>query len=580
MPATIQGIVFNDLNGNGTFDPGEPGIPSAVVVLQDPNGVCTSVLTNAVGTYSFSGLTIPGTYIVYETVQNPGGTCPPTAFTQPSGFNTSSTPRVGNLTVSQVQINNNQVLNGPNFGHQSIEVWTCDAAALQVAGSPSDMFSINLVTGVSTLLGAITPSGQYNAIGFNVLDNTIWGYNQSTGRVIRINPDLTANSFNIPNLNTALFNVGDIDLNGYLYITQQATSRFYVIDVNPSSPTYLQLVDPTLGFIIDTAPFGTAFSPAISTIVDWAFNPIDNQLYAVNSSGIVITINPLTGVVTNLTTNGIPAGLYGAAFFDSASFFYAINNTTGKIYRITLNALTATGVVFSQSVASGNNDGARCPLAPISLLTATKSVDKVTAAIGEILTYTFIVTNISTTVTTMNAILTDSIPVGTSFVAGSVTVNGIPNAGDPNLGILLGNIAPQDAVTVTFQVKIDNSPPSTITNSGIVSADNSGSTPSNEVITQIISIPIASLTSNKTVNQATANIGDVLTYTVVLSNTGNISADNTLFTDPIPNGMTFVANSVTVNGVPTPGVNPATGFTVGTIAPSASVTVSFQVTVT
>ncbi|MGY1423662.1 SdrD B-like domain-containing protein [Bacillus cereus] len=261
MPATIQGIVFNDLNGNGTFDPGEPGIPNAVVVLQDPNGVCTSILTNATGAYSFSGLTIPGTYTIYETVQDPGGICPPTTFTQPSGFNTSSTPRVDSLTVSQIQITNNQVLNGPNFGHQNLEVWTCDTAALQVAGSPSDMFSIDLVTGVSTPLGAITPSGQYNAIGFNVLDNTIWGYNQSTGKVIRINPDLTATSFNIPNLNAALFNVGDVDLNGYLYITQQATSRFYVVDVNSNSPTYLQLVDPTLGFIIDTAPRILIFKP-------------------------------------------------------------------------------------------------------------------------------------------------------------------------------------------------------------------------------------------------------------------------------------------------------------------------------
>ncbi|WP_142323872.1 hypothetical protein [Bacillus cereus] len=41
MPATIQGIVFNDLNGNGTFNPGDPGISGAVVVLQNPNGVCT-----------------------------------------------------------------------------------------------------------------------------------------------------------------------------------------------------------------------------------------------------------------------------------------------------------------------------------------------------------------------------------------------------------------------------------------------------------------------------------------------------------------------------------------------------------
>ncbi|PDY01206.1 hypothetical protein COM66_28030, partial [Bacillus cereus] len=75
-------------------------------------------------------------------------------------------------------------------------------------------------------------------------------------------------------------------------------------------------------------------------------------------------------------------------------------------------------------------------------------------------------------------------------------------------------------------------------------------------------------------------MGDVLTYTVTLTNTGNVPADNTLFTDPIPNGTPFVPNSVTRDGAPLPGADPTVGFTVGSIAPGASVTVSFQVTVT
>ncbi|MEB9553589.1 hypothetical protein P4J60_19245, partial [Bacillus cereus] len=102
----------------------------------------------------------------------------------------------------------------------------------------------------------------------------------------------------------------------------------------------------------------------------------------------------------------------------------------------------------------------------------------------------------------------------------------------------------------------------------------SSTSPSNPVTTQINN---ATLTSVKTVSQAIADIGDTLTYTVTLTNTGNVSADNTVFTDPIPNGTTFVSNSVTINGVPLPDADPATGFSVGSIAPGASVIVSFQV---
>ncbi|WP_270344244.1 DUF11 domain-containing protein, partial [Bacillus mobilis] len=101
-----------------------------------------------------------------------------------------------------------------------------------------------------------------------------------------------------------------------------------------------------------------------------------------------------------------------------------------------------------------------------------------------------------------------------------------------------------------------------------------GTSTSNPVPTQVNS---AILSSTKSVDKTTANVGDTLTYTVTLTNTGSVSADNVFFLDPIPNGTTFVANSFTVNGVPQPGANPGAGVNIGTIAAGASVTVRFQV---
>ncbi|MES5955951.1 hypothetical protein QCI42_21660 [Bacillus fungorum] len=465
------------------------------------------------------------------------------------------------------------------------EFWPCSADGLQVAGNPnSSMFDINLVTGASTNLGLIQPHGPYNAIGFSVLDNTLWGaaLNVPSG-IARINTDLTTFITTIPNLPNPAggWVVGDVDLNGHLYLFRpNFNNRFYVVDVNSASPTYLQLVDPTTGFTLDTAPFGTPI-PADPVIFDWAFNPIDNQLYGVvdtGPSGQVRQINPITGAVTNIPTVGLPGGsFYGAVFFDAQGILYAINNNTGNVYRITLSGGTASAILFSTSAASNNNDGARCPLALINLLTVTKSVDQAIASPGSTLTYTMIITNESSVLTADNVIFTDPIPIGTTFVPGSVTVNAVPTAGDPSVGIPLGNIAPSTSVTVTFQVLIGAAPPSDILNTATITADNSAPATSNQVVTTVNQ---ASLVSIKTVSDAFADIGDVLTYNIALVNTGNISADNTLFTDPIPNGFTFIPNSVTVNGAPLPGADPAIGFTVGSIPPGGFSTVSFQVTVT
>ncbi|MGB0383793.1 MAG: SdrD B-like domain-containing protein [Ardenticatenaceae bacterium] len=74
---TIGGIVFNDLNGNGTQDTGEPGLAGALVELVDDNDeVVDSARTPGTGVYQFSGVSA-ARYTVRET--------------DPAGFS-SSTP--------------------------------------------------------------------------------------------------------------------------------------------------------------------------------------------------------------------------------------------------------------------------------------------------------------------------------------------------------------------------------------------------------------------------------------------------------------------------------------------------------
>ncbi|WP_036836521.1 DUF6923 family protein, partial [Pontibacillus litoralis] len=251
-----------------------------------------------------------------------------------------------------------------NFGHEDVESFGCSANGLQVALTPSQLFEINLVTGSSTNLGIITPNSGYNAVGFSVVDNTIYGYDEINRRVVRINPDLSATIFPpVPNLPNVGFIVGDVDFNGHLYLYAGGVSnRFYVVDVDPNSPTFLQLVDPTAGFILDTAPFGTAINPIV--ISDWAFNPIDNQLYsALNNGTAVIRIDPLSGAQTVFPSIGLPGGNYGAVFFDGQGFLYALNNTTGQIFRIEIVGGNAIATLFSTTVPATRNDGARCAFA-------------------------------------------------------------------------------------------------------------------------------------------------------------------------------------------------------------------------
>ena len=76
---TISGEKFNDLNGDGMQEPGEPGLAGWTIDLFDSAGdLIATTVTDANGDYSFADLG-PGTYTVEEVMQagwvqtDPGG---------------------------------------------------------------------------------------------------------------------------------------------------------------------------------------------------------------------------------------------------------------------------------------------------------------------------------------------------------------------------------------------------------------------------------------------------------------------------------------------------------------------------
>ena len=79
------------------------------------------------------------------------------------------------------------------------------------------------------------------------------------------------------------------------------------------------------------------------------------------------------------------------------------------------------------------------------------------ATIGSRLTYTIVVQNTGT-LPAQNVTFTDPIPAGTTFVPNSVTVNGVPTAGNPSTGIPINNIPAGGSVTITFQVDVTSVP--------------------------------------------------------------------------------------------------------------------------
>ena len=155
MAATITGVVYNDLNHNGQYDAGEPGLANVAVVLYNASAGCTEVRTGADGSFSLT-VNAAGAYTVYEPV-TAGSGCPPTLFTQPAGFTMSNTARKQSVTVTAAQVANGAVISGVSFGHDATDSpLMCSTRMIQFVGRPTVWYNINLVTGLSVLQGALS----------------------------------------------------------------------------------------------------------------------------------------------------------------------------------------------------------------------------------------------------------------------------------------------------------------------------------------------------------------------------------------------------------------------------------------
>lgn len=222
----------------------------------------------------------------------------------------------------------------------------------------------------------------------------------------------------------------------------------------------------------------------------------------------------------------------------------------------------------------------------VGSLTATKSVSKAYATIDDILTYTVNVVNTGN-VMAKNVNFRDVIPNGLTFVNGSVTINGVnyPTY-DPYSSFSLGNIVSGGTVVVKFNATVTSLPtPSLVSNTANITfayridpngTDISAEVNSNTVTTQI---NLGSIALNKSVDKSYATMGDTLTYTVIVTNNGNVRADNVIFTDSLQTDVMFNEGSVKVNGTTYPDYNPNLGFSLGNIDPLDYVTVVFTVNI-
>jgi uncharacterized repeat protein (TIGR01451 family) len=257
---------------------------------------------------------------------------------------------------------------------------------------------------------------------------------------------------------------------------------------------------------------------------------------------------------TNVTVNDmLPAGL---AFVSATAGQGSYVSSTGVWTVGAINAAASTTLQIQARVvssaartniatithadqfdpATGNNTANATETPQQADLTVTKTVDNTHPMIGDTITFTITLTNRGPDAAT-NVSLIDLLPAGLAYLSA------IPSQGTYNNGSgvwNVGTVASGAAPTLHLSATVLNSAPQTNT-ATVVAVDQYDPDPSDNVASATASAQTADLSLSKTVNNNRPNVGDVITYTVTLTDQGPDAATNVSVTDRLPAGLTFLS---------------------------------------
>lgn len=250
--------------------------------------------------------------------------------------------------------------------------------------------------------------------------NIAFDYVLPDGQTIAANLDS-----NIVNTEILTYSVPKVKSGDKFFLQEGETSKHTVVITNNSQTQLFNMffkdaMSNGATYVAGSVTVNGVSQPSYDPIAGFAL-PALNPTQAVTITYDIIANNPMTqSPVTNFGT---------------------LDYTVDDPLRSNVNFTENTNTVSVQIISNR--------------ITNVKSVDKAYAVKGDTLHYASVITNTGSLLKS-NLVFTDAIPVGTTFTAGSVKVNGVTYpAYNPETGFALPDLAVGEAVTVEFDVTVN-----------------------------------------------------------------------------------------------------------------------------
>ncbi|WP_299873760.1 hypothetical protein [uncultured Cocleimonas sp.] len=291
-------------------------------------------------------------------------------------------------------------------------------------------------------------------------------------------------------------------------------------------------------------------NPRILTNVIIQDNLPTGLIYIANSArlnNVAVNASQISSNTGSLVINlgDIPANTnWSVSYKTNVSTATPTGNATNKAIAIS-DTVTSSQ---AQSNVTINQPIVIVPVTPLIPLVLSKDASNKEVKIGENISYTLTIKN-NNSRSVSGTIVKDLLPAGLDYLAGSARVNNNTISVDETNGLsfIVGDINAGSTALLTYEATVtsivDNT--RTLINSANVIADDPKANSNTSSAT--VNIVNDTLKLTKTTSSTSVTNGDIVEYTVTLTNPLNRNLSNLTFKDSLPSGFVYQSDSLKVN---------------------------------